>query len=47
MRSIGCLDCQKKRVDFSSDKLVAYANTCTEECMLAARVRNPMGFYYT
>ena len=26
MRSIGYLDCQKKRVDFSSDKLVAYAN---------------------
>ena len=22
-------------------------NTCTEECVLAARVRNPMGFYYT
>ena len=25
MHSIGYLDCQKKRVDFSSDKLVAYA----------------------
>ena len=24
MRSIGCFDCQKKWVDFSSDKLVAY-----------------------
>ena len=22
-------------------------NTCTEECVLAARVRTPMGFYYT
>ena len=25
MRSIGYLDCQKKLVDFLSDKLVAYA----------------------
>ena len=22
-------------------------NTCTEECVLAAHVRNSMGFYYT